>query len=72
MRELHEVIKNMNIYTEEGVELIERAYEVVSKIDKGLSKEDITIITNFADEMPYEFQEMMREKERVMYGIIIR
>ncbi|MEK4824579.1 hypothetical protein NSS71_08470 [Niallia sp. FSL W8-0951] len=44
-------------------------YEVVSRIDKGLSKEDITTIINIADEMPNEFQEMMREKERVMYGL---
>lgn len=69
MRGIYQVVKQMNIFTEEGVKIIEEAFEVVSRIEKGLSKEDITIITNFADEFPYEFQEMMREKERELYGI---
>jgi hypothetical protein len=71
MRDLYEVVKQMNIFTPEGVTIIEEAYEVISRIEKGLSKDDITIINNFADEFPYEFQEMMREKERVMHGIEI-
>ncbi|GIN22601.1 hypothetical protein [Siminovitchia fordii] len=69
MRDLYQVVKNMNIYTEEGVKIIKEAFEVISRIEKGMSKEDVTIISNFAEEMPYEFQEMIREKEREMYGI---
>ncbi|MDY7043634.1 hypothetical protein RVS70_05385 [Virgibacillus sp. M23] len=71
MRDLYQVVKEMNIYTKEGVKIINEAYEVVRRIDKELSKDDITIITNFADEFPYEFQEMMREKEREMHGLQI-
>jgi len=71
MRELYQVVKEMNIYTKQGVDLIEEAYNIVNTIDKGLTKEGITILTNFADEFPYEFKELMREKERVMHGIRI-
>ncbi|MEM4994913.1 hypothetical protein WKH56_20325 [Priestia sp. SB1] len=71
MRDLYEVVSQMNIYTQEGVKIIEEAYEIISRLDQGLSKEDITIMTNFADEFPHEFQALMREKERHMYGIRI-
>lgn len=58
---------NLSIYTGEGKQMIFEAYDVIQRIDKGLSKEDITIINNFLDTNLYAGMVFLREKEYEMH-----
>lgn len=67
MRKVEKVIE-MDKFTDKGRQRVTEAYEVISKLDKGLTKDEITILNNFLDEFLFEGVALLREKEYEVHG----
>lgn len=69
MRSLDKLV-DVSKFTEKGLSELREAYDVISRMDKGLSAMDITIITNVCETNLYAFYSMLRAKEAEMHGVV--